>query len=303
MEKAIGIDLGGTSINGGIVDSKGNIIVKYEHETGKKVGSNEVLRRIGLVIQNLLDLDDSINVIGIGSPGFIDNINGRVLGHGGNIEDWGDTNIKSFLESAFPSRKIYVDNDANVAGICEGWIGAGKDFNSFIMMTLGTGLGGCIYTEDQGIWHGQNFQGAELGHGILYPNGRACTCGQKGCVERYVSGTAIEDHYFELTGNKYSSKEIFKSYARDGIAKKVIREFSDNLAIYISSIKNIFDPEGIIIGGGLINGRDLWWDNMINKYNEYVNSPEGIKIVPAIYLNDAGIIGAGKLALDKIKRV
>ncbi|TJX13878.1 ROK family protein [Tissierella creatinini] len=303
MKKAIGIDLGGTSINGGIVDEKGEILSKFEYETGKNFGSYEVLRRIALVIQELLNHHSDIEIIGIGSPGFIDSVKGRVLVHGGNIAHWAGTDIKGILEKRFPNRKIYVENDANVAGVCEAWYGAGKDFQSFIMITLGTGLGGCIYTKEQGIWHGHNFQGGELGHAILYPNGRLCTCGQKGCVERYVSGTAVEIMYYEETNQIKSSKEIFKVYEEDENAKKIIHEFADNLAIYIASIKNIFDSEGIIIGGGLINARYYWWDRMIKSYNDYVNNPVGMKIVPADYLNDAGIIGAAKIAFDNMKRV
>ncbi len=303
MKKAIGIDLGGTSIKGGVVDESGEILIKLEHETPKGVSSYEVLKGMAMVINELLNHHSEIRVIGIGSPGFIDSVNGKVLGHGGNIPNWKGTDIKGYLERIFSNMNIYVENDANVAGISEAWKGAGKDFQNFIMITLGTGLGGCIYTRETGLWHGQNFQGAELGHAILYPNGRLCTCGQKGCVERYVSGTAIEIMYYEATNQIRRSKDIFSLYEKDENAKKTIYDFSDNLAVYISTIKNIFDPEGIIIGGGLINAREYWWDRMINSYNQYVNNPEGMKIVPAIYLNDSGIIGAAKLALDDLKRV
>ncbi len=301
MKRAIGIDLGGTSIYGGIISENGEILKRAELETGKGVGAAEVIRRIALVIKELLKEDKEIIGIGIGSPGFIDTINGKVLTVGGNIVGWAGTDIKGELTKIFPNHQIFVGNDANVAGICEGWVGASKGFKSFIMLTLGTGFGGAIYTHNQGIWYGHNYQGAELGHAILYPNGRECTCGQKGCVEQYVSGTAIEKLYLELSGQVKKGKEIFQLYDSDNNAREIIDGFADNLAIYIASLKNIFDPEGIVIGGGVINSRDYWWDRMINSYKEYVNDSKGMTIVPAIYLNDAGMIGAGKLALDNRK--
>lgn len=302
MEKVIGIDLGGTSIVGGIVNEKGKILYKVKKETGKGVGSKEVLRRISIVIQELLSVDDGIVGIGIGSAGFIDIIQGKVLSVGGNIEEWSGTEIKGELAKVFPESKIIVENDANVAAVCEGWIGAGRDFSSFVMLTLGTGLGGSIYTKNNGIWRGHNYQGAELGHTILYPHGKQCYCGQKGCVEEYISGTAIENSYYDITGSKKDGREIFNLYFTDNKAKIVIDKFSDDLGIFIGSLKNIIDPEGIVIGGGVINSKEYWWDQMIKNYKNHVNNPEGMEIVPAVYLNDAGVIGAGKIALDYINK-
>ena len=109
----------------------------------------------------------------------------------------------------------------------------------------------------------------------------------------------MENIYFELTGERKEGKEIFKLLKEDKIAKKVIEDFAENLAIYLVSLKNILDPQGIVIGGGVINSKEYWWDKMISYYREYSNNPKGMKIVPAVYLNDAGMIGAGKIAFDK----
>jgi glucokinase len=296
--KAIGIDLGGTNIHGGIISVQGIVTKSIVRETGRGVGAAEVIRRIALVINELLGYEDDVVGIGIGSPGFIDIDKGKVLSVGGNIEGWAGTNIRDELLNYFPNYKIVVGNDANIAAICEGWLGAGKDLNSFIMLTIGTGLGGAIYTKNHGIWKGHNFQGGELGHAILYPNGRKCSCGQYGCAEQYVSGPAIEKLYYEQTGAKKSGKEIFRLCNIDDNAQLIVNNFAENLAIYISSLKNIFDPEGIIIGGGVIDSREYWWDKMINNYLKYVNDSQGMKIVSALYLNDAGMIGAGKLVFD-----
>lgn len=300
MAKAIGIDLGGTSINGGIVNKDGKILKKIEAETGKDLGSNEVIKRVSKVIEELSSYDDIIGVA-VGSPGFIDVDKGIVLSHGGNIANWAGTNIREELKKEFPNYHIYVENDANLAAVCEKWVGAAKDLSNFIMLTIGTGLGGAIYLDNLGIWHGENYQGAELGHAILYPGGKRCTCGQLGCAERYISGTAIEERYYERTGKWEKAKELFQLYNRQELPKDIIDKFSEDLAIYIQTLKNIFDPRAIIIGGGVINSKEYWWDNMIKFYNEYTNNPYGMEILPAKFLNDAGIIGAAKVAFDKKK--
>lgn len=300
MKKAIGIDLGGTKIAAGIVSDQGEILKRVKKDTGKKVGSIEVLNRLTLVINELLEKEKDVTGIGIGSPGFIDTNEGKVLTVGGNIYGWAFTNIKGSLSKIFPKHQIFVGNDANVAGLCEGWIGSSKDFDSFIMMTLGTGVGGCIYTRKEGIWHGKNFQGGEFGHAILYPNGRKCTCGQKGCLEQYISGTGIEKSYYEQTGVYKRAKDIFSSYEKDEKSKKVIDNFALNLSVFISTMKNVFDPEGLVIGGGIINSREIWWDLMMKNYKNYVNDSNGMTIVPAAYLNDAGIIGGSKLVFDNM---
>ncbi len=296
----IGVDLGGTSIYGGLINESGKILKRAERETGTGLGKGEVLNRISQVI-NELSIGEDIHGIGIGTPGFIDSEAGKVLSIGGNIEDWAGTDIKGELSKVFKDIPIFIENDANVAGICESWIGAGKNLSNFVMLTLGTGVGGAIYTSKEGVWHGHSYQGAELGHVILYPKGRPCNCGQNGCVERYISGKAVEELYKEKTGIEMNGKEIFKNSVNDKLSGSLIDSFAQNLAIYIVSLKNIFDPEAVIIGGGVINSKEFWWDKTVKYYEEYSNNPRGMKILPAIFLNDAGMIGAAKVVFDKIR--
>ncbi len=297
MKKAIGIDLGGTSIQAGLVTDQGQILKKLERPTPTG-GKTQVLNALKEIIVDLME--EGVIGIGIGSPGTIDSVNGRVLSIGGNIKDWAHTDIKGYLKNAtgtVPSAFLAVDNDANAAALCEAWIGAGRDFRSFIMLTLGTGLGGAIYTREMGIYKGDKFQAGELGHAILYPHGRPCVCGQAGCVERYISGSALEDLYFEATGKKLKGKEIFALAQKEDKAKEIVDKFCENLAIYIASLKNILDPQAIIIGGGVINSKHIWWDKMIDYYQKHTNTPTA-EIRPAKYLNNAGIIGAARLAFN-----
>lgn len=293
--KVIGIDLGATSIKGGLVDLAGNIIRKNVKKTAKS--PNEILDSIAQMVGEL-SLGEDILGIGIGSPGFIDSDQGKVLAYGGMIYNWEWTDIKGYMTEKFPNKIISVENDANIAALCEKWVGSASKLDNFIMITLGTGLGGVIYTSKEGIWNGNNYQGAELGHAILYPDGRRCKCGQRGCVENYVSGSAIEAEYKSLKGKYLKGEEIFKLYEQDTIAKKVVDNFSANLANYLISLRNIFDPQGIVIGGGLIISSKYWWDKMKKQYLSRVNF-QGMTILPATYLNDSGIIGAAKMIVDK----
>ena len=299
MKKVVGIDLGGTSIYGGLINEKGEILTKVSKDTGSQGGRKIVLNKIKETIKELIK-DINVEAIGLGSPGFIDVTQGRVLTIGGNIKDWAGTNIKEELSVEFKKIPIFIENDANVAAICEEWLGAAKGLDSFIMLTLGTGVGGAIFSKEFGIWHGKNSQGAELGHAILYPNGRLCNCGQKGCVEQYISGNGIEKNFYELTGKELKGAEIFKNSKIDKNCKETVDKFVADLGTYLLSIKNIFDPEGIIIGGGVINSKEFWWEEMVNYYFKNCNNPEGTEILPAKFLNDAGMIGAAKVALDNI---
>lgn len=297
MKKAIGIDLGGTSVDGGLITEDGEILKKSQRETFSVNTKLDVLKLIIEVIEELLE--DDIVGIGIGSPGFIDSKEGKVLKVGGNIEDWANTNIRQEINKRFPKLPIFVENDANVAALCEQWIGGAKDLNNFIMITLGTGVGGAIYLEKQGLLKGESYQAAELGHTILYPFGEECNCGQRGCTEKYISGRAIESIYREKSGRFKKAKDIFKD-REDEIARVVIESFTKELGVFLVSIKNIFDPAGVIIGGGVINSKEYWWDDMIKNYNIFSNDPSKMKIIPAVYLNDAGMIGAGKSVFDNI---
>lgn len=298
MKKVIGIDLGGTSVKAGLINEVGDIIKKTQRETFSVKNKKDVLERIYQVIDELM-VEDILG-IGIGSPGFINSLEGRVLQVGGNIVDWAYTDIKGAINNKFPNIPIFVENDANIAALCEHWIGSAYKLDNFLMLTLGTGVGGAIYLEKQGILKGQNYQAAELGHVILYPLGEKCTCGQSGCVERYISGNAIERIYKGKSGKAKNAEKIFKD-KDDSIGQEVLENFTRDLGIYLVSLKNIFDPQGIIIGGGVINSRQYWWDNMIEKYKEFSNDPESMEILPAEYLNDAGMIGAAKIVFDNLQ--
>lgn len=296
MTKTIGLDIGGTKIQGAVIDENGEILKTYRLETCAREGKDKVLENISKIIDFLKT--DEIQAIGVGTPGFIDSENGIVT-FAGNIDGWTGLNLKKEIEK-ISNLPVFIENDANIALVCEKWLGAGKGFKDIVMITIGTGLGGAVYNEKMGLLSGSHFQGAELGHLILHPNGEYCTCGQSGCAESYCSGTALVRHYEELTRNRLSGAEIFKISEKDENAKKVIDRFTSDLAWFLTSLRNVFDPELIIIGGGVINSKDYWWDEVLKNFKNYCHLSEEIEIKPAKFLNDAGVIGAGRIAMERL---
>lgn len=297
MKKAIGIDIGGTKINAALIDEKGNILESHRLPTQADRGRDIVISNIKKLI-SLFDLAD-VSAIGIGSAGFIDSENG-IIKFSGNIEGRTGLNLKKAIEEGL-DLPVFIENDANIALECERWIGSGKDFDDIVMITLGTGLGGAVYNPKMGLLKGSNCQGAELGHIILHPGGFPCTCGQKGCAESYLAGSAISKRYFEKTGTKITSEEVMDKLDSDPKARETLDDFVEDLAYYLTSLRNIFDPQLIIIGGGFIDTRDKWWDGLLEKFYKYCNRSEKVKILPAKYLNDAGMIGAGRIALERLE--
>ncbi len=297
MRKVIGLDLGGTSILAGVIDEDGKVLRQLKMESGGSLGRNVVLGRMKDAIDQLMDHE--IVAIGIGAPGFIDLERGRVLSVGGNIKDWANTDVRGYF-SSFYDLPIFLGNDANMAALCEAWMGAGQASDSFIMVTLGTGVGGGIYSKDHGIWLGSSYKGGELGHTISHPGGRQCNCGQKGCLEEYVSGKGIEKNYKELTGQDLTGEEVFARLPGDENARRAVNRFIEDLGVFMINLRSIFDPELIVIGGGVINSREYWWKELLSYFKENSNDASTTKIVPAKHLNDSGMIGAARMAFNMI---
>lgn len=296
MTKVIGIDVGGTKINACLIDEKGNIIERHMLDTEAIKGRDVVLNNIKKSIDSLSY--DKASAIGIGTPGFIDSENG-IITFAGNINGWTGFNLKEAIEE-YTKLPVFVENDANIALVAEKWLGACEDAENVVMITLGTGLGGAVITKDGGLLSGAHFQGAELGHILLHPGGNYCTCGQYGCAEAYCAGPAISEDYFRLTGKRLDGKEIFDFVEVDEKAKEVLNNYQSNLAYFLTSLRNIFDPEVIVIGGGIINSKDIWWDGTMENFKKYCNKPYNIDIRPAEFLNDAGAIGAAKIAFERM---
>lgn len=306
----IGIDVGGMSIKGGIVKN-GEIIGRLTVKTN--IGNVSVLVNDIENLVNEMLKNENINIseiesIGIGFPGVVTKDNKVTCVNLGIINE----PLVEKLEKIFENTKIAVGNDANVAALAEYFYGSMKNFESGVMITLGTGIGGGIVINNKLIT-GANGIGAEIGHIVIGENYYNCNCGNNGCFETFCSATAIIKHTQKLIseGNESIIKEmcnnnldeitakmVFDAYKEnDEVAKIVIERFRKYLALGLANIVNFIDPDVISIGGGVSNASELILENLTENIKKHLPFKESkiCDIVIAKFKNDAGIIGASSL--------
>ncbi len=308
----IGIDLGGTNIAVGIVDSKGNILAHASTPTLRERHWTEIVKDMAVLTnkvtsaagKNLAD----IKVVGIGIPGNINNENGVVV-YTSNL------NMENIpLASEF--RKyidipVNLENDANAAAYGE-YFASGKSSDNFLMVTLGTGVGGGIIIKGK-IFRGFNGAGGEIGHHVIHEGGEKCSCGRRGCYEAYASVTALinqtkkkmaecptsQMHKWVSENGPVNGQTAFDCAAwGDKAAIEVRDRYIQHVAEGITNLVNIFQPETVVIGGGISQEGDVLL-NPIKKFvskHEYNMHVAHTKIEIARLYNNAGIIGAAMAA-------
>ena len=312
MEKkyVVGVDLGGTKIYTALVDLEGNIVKEKTVETLAHEGEQAVMGRIVDTINYVIDGTDKdlIKSIGIGSPGPLDVKNGVIL-ESANLPFKNFEIVKSIKETY--DLPTYLDNDANVATLGEFMFGAGKGTENMIFITASTGIGGGA------VLNGKLFRGAtgnalEVGHMTVSTEGPRCGCGNVGCAEALGSGTAIGKRAKEavLSNVKTSlknydnvtSKEVFKEAANgDRVAKKILNTSLTYLGIAVANTITNFDPEKVVVGGGVVNGGDIVIDTIKNVVEERCMAAfvENCTIEKAVLGGKAGVLGAAALAITE----
>ena len=310
---SIGIDLGGTKILIALVDrNTGEVLEHVKKKTKKDKGPKNIIRKMLEGIEELIENSgktfDEISSIGVGAAGQIDRKNGVIIA-AANLDCY-DLNLKKILTEKFDS-PVYVGNDVEIATIGEQKFGAGKDCNDFVCVFVGTGVGSAI-VKDGKIIIGATGTAGEIGHIIVDLNGRQCSCGAHGCLEAYASRSAIERRiegalkkgrkscildYLE-TGKSITSSMIQKSIEReDELVLQCVTEASEYLSGGIASIINFINPELIILGGGLIEAVDYFYQKTIKKAKaKSLPVPaEKIQFKKAMLGDYSGVIGAAFL--------
>ncbi len=271
---SIGIDLGGTKILAAIVDKQtAKVVFEDKNKTKKEKGNKKIsavmIETISELIKKSGIKKDEISSIGIGLAGQVNRETG-VLINGVNL-DCKDLNVKEVLEEKF-NLPTFIGNDVEVATIGELKFGAGKGFKDILCVFVGTGIGSTLVKNGE-IHLGATQTAGEFGHTIVDLNGRACACGGNGCLEAYASRTAIETRILgaikkgrssiitELSGGKsISSKHIKNSLdAHDEVVSQYVNEAIDFLSGGLASVINFFNPELIILGGGLVDSVDEFY--------------------------------------------
>ncbi len=317
-----GIDIGGSNIKYGIIDSTGKILVREQKPARADKGATPLLHLITNIAENLLlhaaENEYPINWLGIGSPGTIDNLTGTVNGRCPNIPGWVGTEIGAHLKDHL-NMPVYVDNDANAMALAEFRFGAAKRFRSVLCITVGTGIGGGIIIDGQ-LWRGAHFSAGEVGHIIIDYKGKPCRCGNIGCLEAYCSSQAIlnrarsklKDGMSEMLKSVLNGdpdnltiKKLFAAARKsDETALEIVEETATILGAGLSGLVNVLNPQAIIFGGGVVDGGAGFIEIVGAEIRKraFPSATEKLRILKAELGNDAGFIGAGLLGEHKSKR-
>lgn len=309
-------DLGGTNLRVAAVDRDGNILFRTKRDTPRTKDAQVILSLITDEAEKCRQAVESKGeILGIGTvvPGTVD-VQSKVVMQAPNVSALNDFGIGDAIEKKL-NLPCFLENDANAAAIGESWCGASKGFQNSICVTLGTGVGGGIIIDGK-ILRGVDGTAGEIGHICVEPFGVPCGCGSRGCVEQYSSASAVKRLAYEL-GEKFPDSQLLKNNnltaleiyragkSGDTLALEVFRQQGFYLGIALAGLINVLNPEIIVIGGGAAAGWDLFLPFMNNeiKSRAYREPAKRAKIVRAELGDDAGILGAARMAFENISIV
>jgi glucokinase len=302
-------DLGGTHLRAATVDRKGNIRFRFKQNTPQATDANAIVDAVVAAVRESQQQNggEEISAVSLVVPGTVNVQEGAVV-KAPNLPCLNGFHLAEALTERLDLPAI-VENDANAAAVGEMWQGAAVGCNTIICVTLGTGVGGGIILNGK-LWRGVDGAAAEIGHMCVDPfGGVACTCGSRGCLEVFASATAIVRMTREasprypdsvLQGkDDLTAETIFAAGQRgDELALEIFRRMGVYLGIGLANLINILNPEMIVIGGGVVNGWDLFEKHMHQQVEERAFPLLRVKIVRAKCGDDAGLLGAARLALS-----
>jgi glucokinase len=314
----IGVDLGATWTKMGLSDQHGELIARETIETESKKGPEHVVVAITRTVDSLVRHSgisrSSLRGVGIGSPGPLDTIRGTIIDTP-NL-GWKDVPLRDMVADAV-HLETAIDNDANAAALGQWWKGAGAGASSLVCLTLGTGVGGGIVSNGE-IWYGSTGVAGEIGHMTIVVGGRRCNCGNDGCLEAYASATAIASRAIDgiEKGRHSSLKEDFGNDLRaitsekvyrlsvdgDPFCREIMKETARYLAVGVTNVIHIFNPEVVVIAGGVVGAGEVLFGPLLEGVREraFPVALNGVRIVPAALGGDAGLTGAVGLIKKKM---
>ena len=283
----IGIDLGGTKIEGILLDENFNEITRKRISTNQDHGYDSILKSISSLIQDLRVKSNSESSIGICTPGIISKNTGLI--ENSNTQCLIGKPLKNDLENIL-EQKISMENDANCFALAEATLGAGKNFDLVFGVIMGTGVGGGVIIRKK-IHTGRANIAGEWGHHCVRPDGNSCYCGNNGCMETYISGPALERYWTKLTYKTEPLHEIVKKLDSE-VGKRWKEDFLENFGLGLANVIDILDPDAIILGGGVSN-IDFLYDEGKNAVYEKVFSDQIDTPILKNELGDSsGVFGA-----------
>lgn len=316
-EYCFGVDVGGTTVKIGLIRTNGEIVEKWEVPTDTSNNGENILADVCKSLDEKMEqwnmTPNDIEGVGIGLPGPV-LANGTVL----NCVNlgWGTFNVSEKMSQMFHGVPVKADNDANVAALGEDWLGAGKEFDSIVMLTLGTGVGGGVVINNK-IVQGFNGGAGEVGHITINEDEvEECGCGRKGCLEQYCSATGVvrlAKRYMETHGeptkmrdfNPLACRDVF-NIAKDGdeAAIEVVKQMSEYMGKGLGIIASVVNPQAFVIGGGVSKAGQYLIDCIEGYYRDNCFAPcSNAEVRLAELGNDAGIIGAAALVTRSEEKV
>jgi glucokinase len=313
----ISADLGGTNIKYGAVDEKGTLLTSLVQPTEAEKGPIVIIKNISNTVREI-SADRALKGmelagIGVATPGPLNSKKG-IIYMAPNLPGWREVPLKRLLEDE-TELLVHVENDTNSAAVGEFWTGAGKGYENIIVLTLGTGIGGGIILNGK-LYTGSMGTAGEVGHMVIETKGPPCSCGSQGCLEVLASATAvvkrtrekIEKGYSSLVTDlingqldKLTSLDVYRACTEgDSLAIKIMEETGRYLGIGISNLIKLFDPQIIILGGGMSESGDYLFTPLRDEVNKRICDFTGteVPIVPAKLENNAGVIGISYLVFQ-----
>ncbi len=312
----LGIDLGGTKILTGLADEDGKILVRSRKATEAAKGQAAIIDNILATIEEVLIKAEikaeQVNCIGVGSPGPLDVENGIIV-ENSNLP-WKNVPIVKIIEEK-TGIKTLLKNDANAAALGEKWFGAGKDVDNMFYVTVSTGVGGGAIINKK-LFTGVTDNACEIGHTVIDPAGPLCGCGNHGCLESFTSGSSIARlgqkeaaagraaKLLELADGEVEAIDavLIARSARlgDKKAKEIYQKVGYYLGIGLANTINLFNPEMIVLGGGVMRSADLFLDKAVKTMHELAlaTSSEIVEVKQAALAEDIGLMGAIAVAME-----
>ena len=310
MKTIISVDIGGTQIRVAVYPSHG--IEPIRQKRISTVGSGTAVERMTGLIKELWSQEEEVLAISAGAPGQVDPEAGVIIA-APNIAGWADLHLKSELEGSFHV-PVYLNNDANLAALGEWHFGAAQGHHDIFYMTVSTGIGGGVILRDH-LLLGIHGLATEVGHVVISPDGPLCSCGKRGHLEAFSSGTAIASYCANeiksgrtssLSANEvHSAKEIADAArAGDPLAMEAFQRATHYLGICLANYLHLFNPSIVVIGGGVSRSGDFFWKQIREVIDQFVLSDsytKDLKIVPAALGDDCGLLGALAMAHTNLK--
>lgn len=296
----IGVDLGGTNLRAAAISTSGQLLEKISGETRLDAGRDAVLEDIASGIRKLANRFGPEELIGVGVavPGFIRMEEGIIVGSN-NLPELEGVRVRDEIEKRVGT-PVILENDANAAALGEKWMGAGKDVQDLVLLTLGTGIGGGIIYQGR-VLHGAVGMAGEIGHMTVVPNGNPCGCGNVGCLEKHASATAVEAMAYALgVGEGLTCKDIYE-LARKGNerARMAFERAGSALGIALATLINIFNFPLYLLSGGMLPAWEFFAPAMMAEIERrsFTYRHTQTRVEKAVLGNEAGLFGAAYLPL------